>query len=146
MFTKESLEVIEAVDKHVSNMNSKVKYPYYFSWSMPTNHRHTDKTQITYICVRLGKYLIQETKERINGCTPVEITYFFGQVKSLEKHCTVAENIADLWNEHFTKIVSQNYFALDNAARGYHNPNNAEFPELDGVPQEVEEYSLCSKA
>lgn len=136
MFSEKGLNILEKVDKYVSEMNEKVSHPYFFTWSFPTNHRHTEITEISYFSIDLGKYLIQETEENIERCTPVSLLYFFGQIQNIE-HCIVPDNIADFWNKKFTEIISKNYFALDNAARGYHNINNSEFNIL--IPKNEQE-------
>lgn len=107
----------------------------FFTWGFPTNHRHTEITEISYFSIDLGKYLIQETEENIERCTPVVILYFFGRLQDIE-HCTIPDNIADFWNKKFTEIIHKNYFALDNAARGYHNTNNSEFMILTPEKEE----------
>jgi len=126
MFSEKAVKIMEAVDKHVSDMNKKVKHPYFFTWNLPTNHIHQDVTEISYFGVDIGKHLIQETAENIERCSPVILLYFFGRINNLSE-CTVPGNIADYWNVHFTKIIQKNYFALDCAARGFHSINNAEF-------------------
>jgi hypothetical protein len=132
MFTEQSIKNIEIIDRHVTKMNKLVKHPYFFSWSLPTNHRHTEITNLTYFCIDLGKYLIQETKSEIERCNPIKIMYFFGQVRNL-RHCKVEKNIADFWNDEFSKTIFQNYFALDNAARGFHNVNNSEYVSKNAI-------------
>jgi hypothetical protein len=126
MFSDKAIKVMEAVDKHVSDMNKKVKHPYFFTWDLPTNHIHEDVTDISYFSVNIGKYLIQETPENVERTIPVILSYFFGRINNLGK-CTVPDNIADYWNSIFTRIIQKNYFALDCAARGFHNINNSEF-------------------
>jgi len=133
MFSNKDIEIFNIIDKHVSDMNCKLKHPYFFTWSLPTNHIYGNG--ISYFCINLGKYLIQETSECIESSEPVEILYFFGRLSNLNS-CTVPENIADLWNSRFTTLIQKNYFALDNAARGFHNINNSEFK--NGVPNLLE--------
>jgi hypothetical protein len=142
MFSVEDIKTMEIVDKHVSDMNALIKYPYFFSWSLPTNHVHKDSARMSHFCVNLGKYLIQETADNIERCTPVEVLYFFGRINNLAS-CTVPDNIADHWNETFTSIVYKNYLALDCAARGYHNINNSEYPV--NAQAKVENIEFCKK-
>jgi hypothetical protein len=127
MFTKETIEIMETLDKHVSEMNKKVKHPYFFSWSFPTNHRHEENTKGLYFCIHVGKYLIQETEKTVERCQPVILPYFFGPMPRHLIDCTVIENIDDWWANTFGELIHRNYFALDNAMRGYHNLNNSEF-------------------
>jgi hypothetical protein len=126
MFSAEAIRIIEIVDKHVSEMNKSVKSPYYFTWALPSNHSHVEITNVSHFCIKLGKYLIQETAENIERNAPVELLYFFGRINNLAS-CTIPDNIADHWNVLFTSIIHKNYLALDYAARGYHNTNNSEF-------------------
>src|SRR5271169_1046732 len=98
MFSEKSLEFIQKIDEQVSKMNSKVKHPYYFSWSFPTNHRHEEQTELSYFCVNLGKYLLQETKDTVERCQPIELPYFFGNISVILDQCEVSENIADIWS------------------------------------------------
>lgn len=141
MFSEDSIKIMETVDKYVSDMNNKTFYPYYFTWSFPINHRHEDDTNISYFCINIGKYLIQETEDTIERNIPIEIPYFFGRLKNINK-CVIPEDIADCWNKLFTRIIQRNYFALDNAARGYNNINNSEFMIDASKDSEDEEMNI----
>lgn len=122
--TNDDLEILNKVDEFVTGLNDKVKHPYFFSWSLPTNHKTSEP--VSYFCIWIGKYLVQHTKNTTDRGQPILTTYFFGRLSDLE-HVEIPENIATWWTENFSEIMKKNYTALDAIARGFKDQNYSEY-------------------